>query len=134
MLVAVIALACASASAAKEFGPGDLRLCNTRSCVTVNDRPLLRALSSFIYTGPQPTRATAPRRGAAAFELRFSNAYVAGVIGTAKLDRFYSYGVYCGRFLAGHWYRIPANVARHLRRLTAGLSPLRLKGSRPRSC
>src|SRR6266516_8126703 len=89
------------AATAKNFGPGDLRLCNTRHCVTIVDRPLLRALSSFIYTGPQPGRADNPRRGAPALELRFDNGYVAGVIGGARLDRFYSYGVYCGRFLTG---------------------------------
>ena len=44
--------------------------------------------------------------GAPSFELRFDNDYVTGIVATARLDRFLSYGVNTGRFEAGRWYRV----------------------------
>jgi hypothetical protein len=57
----VVALTFTAASAAKEFKPGDLRICNGNACVTITDQKLLDALGSFIYMEPQP--AIVRRRG-----------------------------------------------------------------------
>jgi len=122
------------AATAKEFEPGDLRLCNARNCVTIVDRALLRSLGAFVYTGAQPDRISAPKRGAAALQLRFDNGYVAGLIGGRRFDRFYSFGVFCGRFVTGSWYRMPASSSLELRRLAAGHRPLRVPARMPRSC
>jgi hypothetical protein len=129
-----LALVCAPAVSAKNFRPGDLLLCNARTCSIVRDRALLRAFGSFIYTGAQPRQARAPARGAPALQLRFDNGYVAGMIAGSRLDRFYSFGVFCGRFVTGRWYRLPPSAIRGVRQLTAGLRPMRLVGSMPRSC
>ena len=125
-LVAASALIGATGSAAKEFGPGDLRLCDTTRCVRIVDGDAVQLLSRFYYTGPQPPRAARPRWGARAFELRFSNGYVTGVVGGAALDRFLSFGVHTERFRSKAWYRMPAPAARELRRLAADLVPLRV--------
>ena len=125
-LVAAAALISANSSAAKEFGPGDLRLCDKTRCVPIVDGDAVQLLSRFYYTGQQPPRTSRPRWGARAFELRFSNGYVTGVAGGAALDRFLSFGVHNERFRQGAWYRIPAAAARELRRLTTGLEPLRV--------
>ena len=49
-----------------------------------------------------------------------------GIVATARLDRFLSYGVNLGRFQRGIWYRVPARLASELRKLTAGMKPLRV--------
>ena len=91
------------------------------------NRPALSALSAFYYIGTgRPMRAPRPALGAPAFELRFDNGYVTGIVGMARLDRFLSYGVNLDRFDAGVWYRVPVRAAKELRRLTAGISPLRV--------
>jgi hypothetical protein len=125
-LVAAAALIGATGSAAKEFGPGDLRLCDTKHCVPIVDLDAVQLLSRFYYTGPQPPRAARPRWGARAFELRFSNGYVTGVVGGAALDRFLSFGVHAERFRSSAWYRMTPAAARELRRLANGLVPLRV--------
>jgi hypothetical protein len=125
-LVAAAALIGAAGSAAKEFGPGDLRLCDTRHCVPIVDRDAVQLLSRFYYTGPQPTRTSRPHWGARAFELRFTNGYVTGVVGGSALDRFLSFGVHTERFRSKAWYRVPPAAARELRRLSSGLEPLRV--------
>jgi hypothetical protein len=120
-------LVAASAAAAKEFRPGDLRICNRARCVAIRNRPVLTLLGAFYYTGRKaPPSAGAAHLGARAFELRFRNGYVTGIVATARLDRFLSYGVNLGRFAAGRWYRLPDRVARALRRLAAPLRPLRV--------
>jgi hypothetical protein len=125
-LLAAAALAVIPAATAKEFKPGDLRVCNAKRCVPITNRALMPLLGSFYY-GPRAARAAAPvRLGARYFELRFSNGYVTGIAATARLDRFLSYGVYLGRFQRGTWYRIPTRIAAELRRLTAGMKPLRV--------
>ena len=86
----------------------------------------LDALGSFIYLGPQPAIVGSPRLGVAYFELRFRNGYVPGIVATAKLDRWLSYGVYLGRFARGRWYQVPARAAAGLRELAVSLEPLRL--------
>jgi hypothetical protein len=130
-LVAFVAtavfLSMTAAAETKEFEPGDLRICNVTRCVPVMNRPAVRALAVLYYTGTEPPRRVArPALGARSFELRFENSYVTGIVATARLDRFLSYGVNTGRLQAGQWYRVPAKASRELRRLAAGLVPLRL--------
>jgi hypothetical protein len=115
-----------SVATAKDFGPGDLRVCNVKRCVPIKNRNVLPLLGSFYYSGPPPAIVRAPRMGAPMFELRFKNGYVTGIVATSKLDRFLSYGVYLGRFRRGRWYRVPSRMALELRRLTARLEPLRV--------
>jgi hypothetical protein len=125
LAVFIVALA-PSAATAKDFGPGDLRVCNGNRCIPITNRDVLPALGSFYYGGPQPVAAPAVRMGAPAYQLRFRNGYVTGIVATAKLDRFLSYGVYLGRFRRGQWYRVPDAIAGELRRLAIGLAPLRV--------
>jgi hypothetical protein len=115
-----------SDATAKNFGPGDLRLCGAGRCVSIKDRGVLRAFSSFYYGGPRPGVVDSPRRGAPAFQLRFRNGYVSGIAGGARLDRMLLYGVNCGRFQRGTWYRLPRPLALWLRELAAPLQPLRV--------
>jgi hypothetical protein len=122
----LLALTFTATSAAKEFKPGDLRICNANRCVTITDKKLLDALGSFIYMGPQPAIVRSPRLGVAYFELKFRNGYVPGIVATAKLDRWLSYGVYLGRFARGRWYHVPARAAAGMRELTVSLKPSRL--------
>jgi hypothetical protein len=122
---AVILLLAPPAALAKEFEPGDLRICNARRCVPVMNRPALTALGVFYYIGTKPPpRAPRAHVGAPSFELRFDNGYVTGIVATA--DRFLSYGVNLGRFDRGRWYRVPPKAARELQRLTASLRPIPL--------
>jgi hypothetical protein len=127
-------LICASVAAAKDFHPGDLRLCGAARCVAVTDRAALRDLSSFVYGTRRVTIVRSPRVGAPVYELRFRNGYVAGMVGAGRVDRFRSHGVICGRFQRGKWYGLPARVSRELRSLAAPLEPLRLSRAVPRSC
>jgi hypothetical protein len=126
-LLAVTTLLAAPAATAKDFAPGDLRVCSGQRCVPITSRPLLKPLGAFYYTGRKPpVVASAPHLGAPAFELRFRNGYATGIVATAKLDRFLSYGVNLGWFTRGQWYRLPSSVARELRTLAAPLEPLRV--------
>jgi hypothetical protein len=125
-LVAAVALIGAAGGAAKQFGPGDLRVCGTEACVPITNPAAVKALSRLYYLGPQPATAPRPRWGASAFELRFDNGYVTGAVGGARLDGFVSFGVFLERFRRGSWYRVPPQAARELRRLTADLEPLRV--------
>jgi hypothetical protein len=121
------ALAATPAATAKDFGPGDLRVCNAHRCVPIVNRAVLPLLGRFYYLDSQVPHVVArPRLGTPAFELRFKNGYVTGIAGAAGLDRFLSYGVNTSRFERGIWYRVPARVATELRKLTAGMKPLRL--------
>ena len=123
-----------TAATAKDFKPGDLRVCNAKRCIPIMNRVAAQAFAYFIYKGPQPAVARSPRVGAPSFDLRFKNGYAAGRVASAALDRFQSYGVVCGRFREGVWYRLPARAVLELRRLTASLKPLRLPAAVPRSC
>ncbi len=125
-LAAALGLFAGPAAVAKDFQPGDLRLCNSRRCVPVVGARATKALAGFYYTAAQPARALPVALGTPAFQLRFRNGYVTGIVATAKLDRFLSYGVYLERFQRGVWYRLPDVAARELRRLAAGLTPLRI--------
>jgi hypothetical protein len=126
-LLAAAALAVIPFAAAKDFGPGDLRVCNAHRCVPIVNRAVLPLLGRFYYADAyHPRVVPRARLGARYFELRFSNGYVTGIAATAKLDRFLSYGVYVERFHRGAWYRIPTRLSAELRRLTAGMKPLRV--------
>lgn len=117
---------------AKEFGPGDLRVCNAHRCTAITTSNVLKQLGDFYYGGAPPVSVPAPHRGAIEYELRFRNGYVTGIVASARLDRFLSYGVNMNRFRGGRWYRLPAETAQALRRLTVTLTPLRLTRSAER--
>ena len=126
-LLAAAALVATPAATAKDFGPGDLRVCNAQRCAPVVNRAVLPLLGRFYYLDAHDPRvAPRVRLGAPYFELRFKNGYVTGIAASARLDRFLSYGVNLGRFHRGVWYRIPARLASELRALTAGMKPLRV--------
>ena len=124
--LASVAVLGVPAAAAKDFGPGDLRVCNATRCVPIVKRSILPALGSFYYSGPEPKVMTAARLGAPAYQLRFRNGYVTGIVATPMLDRFLSYGVHLERFKRGIWYRVPDGLAGELRRLVADLRPMRV--------
>ncbi|MFN2469454.1 MAG: hypothetical protein ABR583_00355 [Gaiellaceae bacterium] len=111
---------------AKDFKPGDLRMCGAAKCVVITEREATKGFASLIYTGGPPKRAAAPQLGVRYFELRFKNGYVPGIVAAARLDRFLSHGLVLSRFRRGTWYRVPVAAARKLRALGAGLRPLRL--------
>jgi hypothetical protein len=122
--VAAVLVAVPGATA-KEFQPGDLRICDHHRCVAITNQSVLNLLGAFYYTGQEsPAKAHAPRLGARAFELRFDNGYATGMVATRKLDRFLSFGVNLGRFSRGQWYRLPYGAPRELRRLATALEPL----------
>ena len=125
LLAAAMLLVLPSASA-KNFGPGDLRVCDATRCVAIVNREVLPQLGSFYYSGPSPARVRGPALGAPYYELRFDNDYVTGIVATRRLDRFLSYGVYLGRFARNGWYAVPRPLSEELRRLTVGLRPLRV--------
>lgn len=124
--VAVTALVALPAASAKDFQPGDVRICNTTHCVAVIDRDALRLLAAFYYGDRTPARVRRPTLGVPYYELRYRNGYATGIVATRRLDRFLSYGVVSGRFTRHHWYRVPLKVSREFRRLTGDLRPLRL--------
>ena len=124
--LAAAALVGVPAATAKDFGPGDLSVCNHDRCVPIVKRSILPLLGDFYYGGKSPPTAARPRLGAAIYELRFRSGYVTGIVATRGRDRFLSYGVHTGYFQPGTWYRVPPRFARELRRLTARLEPLRL--------
>jgi hypothetical protein len=126
VLVALSALLVGPSASAKDFGPGDLRVCNSTRCVAIMNRQVLPQLGSFYYRGPAPARIHRPELGAPYYELRFRNGYVTGIVATRRLDRFLSYGVYLGRFARGRWYAVPPRLSEELRLLTADLRPLHL--------
>jgi hypothetical protein len=132
MRIFLVGLAGASAllvvpsASAKDFGPGDLRVCNATRCVAIVSRDVLPQIGSFYYSGPPPARVRRPALGAPYYELRFRNDYVTGIIATRRLDRFLSYGVHLERFAPNRWYAVLRPLAEELRRVTVGLRPRRL--------
>lgn len=129
LLASVVLLVAAPAALAKDFHPGDLRLCNRARCVSIRDQRALDAISRFYYGAPQPGGVRAPRNGARMYQLRFPNGYVTGFAAGTSLDRFLSGGVNLGQFAAGLWYRLPPVAARELRRLSHRLAPLHVTPS-----
>lgn len=128
-LVAAWALLVLPSASAKDFGPGDLRLCNSTRCVPIVNRDVLPHLGSFYYSGPTPARVSGPPLGTRCYELRFRNNYVTGIVATRRLDRFLSYGVHLGRFARNKWYAVPRGLSQELRRLAVSLRPLQLTRS-----
>jgi len=122
-IAALAVLLGAGGAGAKEFAPGDVRVCDATRCVPVMRPTMVRLLARFIYTGPTPATVARPAWGAPAFELRYRNGYATGVIGSTRLDRFLSFGVYAERFRPRVWYRVPPELGVELRRLTAGMKP-----------
>jgi hypothetical protein len=114
----------APAATAKDFRPGDLRLCGANRCLAINNPQVLRALSAFYYAAGQPPTAAAPELGVRAYELKFRNGYVTGIVAADNLDTFLSYGVNLGRFSKGTWYAVPAQISAGLERLAWLLRPL----------
>lgn len=125
-LVAASALLAVPSASAKDFQPGDLRVCNRAHCVAIVSRAVLPVLGPFYYTGPCPARVRRPKLGARYYELRYPNGYVTGIVTTRRLDRFLTYGVNDGRFARDTWYAVPRKFSAELRRLTVHLRPLRL--------
>jgi hypothetical protein len=131
LLVAV--LLAVPVARAKDLGPGDLRVCGRNHCVTITSPTVLRILSSHYWGASTAPVASRVSMGAPAFELRFADGSVSGIVATARLDHFRAHGFACGRFERGRWYRFPARAVTELERLTVGLTPLRVT-SPPRSC
>jgi hypothetical protein len=131
---AAVALAAAAALAAvfvpsasaKEFNPGDLRVCAASRCVAITDQPALDAIGAFYYGPSAPRPAAAPNPRTRYVELRFPNGYVTGVAAGARFDRFLSFGVNLDQFAGRTWYRIPAAAAAEIRQLALQLRPRRL--------
>jgi hypothetical protein len=124
--LAAPALLVLPSASAKDFGPGDLRVCNATRCVPIVEKEVLPLLGSFYYSGPALAHMSQPPLGTAYYQLRFRNNYVTGIVATRQLDRFLSYGVHLERFTRDIWYAVPARLSAELRRLTAGLRPLRV--------
>jgi hypothetical protein len=125
-LVAVSTLLVLPSAAAKDFGPGDLRVCNGTRCVAIVNRDVLPQFASFYYSDRHLALMRRPALGAPYYELRFSNDYVTGIVATRALDRFLSYGVHLERFASDRWYAIPRQLSEELHQLTVGLRPLRV--------
>jgi hypothetical protein len=122
-LAAVLALVAVPGAAAKDFRPGDLRVCAAGRCVPITDQPVLDALSAFYYGSAAPVRVAAPTPRAPYVQLQFGNGYVTGVASGLHFDRFLSFGVNLGRFAPRTWYAIPARVAAEIARLAARVRP-----------
>jgi hypothetical protein len=113
-------------ASAKDFQPGDLRLCNRARCVAIVNRDVLPVIGPFYYTGSCPARVRGPKLGAPYYELRNRTGYVTGIVATRLLDRFLTYGVIDERFARDIWYAVPRTLSGELRRLTVDLRPFRL--------
>ena len=123
VLAATATLLAVPAAIAKDFGPGDLRVCGRERCVAIMNPGVLRILSAY-YRGPgRAPRAGPVRNGAPAFELRFRNGYASGLVASTWLNRFRAYGFFCGRFERGKWYRFPARAVAEVRRQVADQAP-----------
>jgi hypothetical protein len=123
LLSSVVAI---PAATAKDFRPGDLRLCNSIRCVAVVNRQVLPLVGSFYYGSGRLTHVRRPSLGAPYYELRFRNGYATAIVATHQFDRFLSYGVNTSRFARNAWYRAPKRLATEFRRLATDLRPLRL--------
>ena len=130
-LAAAWALLALPSASAKNFGPGDLQVCNATRCVAIVNRSVLPQLSSFYIRGPLPARVRRPPLGTPYYELRFrEDGFVTGIVATRRLDRFLSYGEAPQlrrpgrRFTRNTWYAVPRRMSVELRRLTDALRPL----------
>jgi hypothetical protein len=125
--LAVSALFLVPTAGAKEFQPGDLRVCGAVHCRVLTDAATTRAFGALLYGPGAVASAPTPGLGAPVFRLRFRDGS-AGVILSATVFRVH--GLNCGRFRRGRWYRLPVP----LRGLTAGLKPRLLRPAVPHSC
>ena len=116
-----------AAVSAKEFQPGDLRVCGATQCRVIKDESVTNRFGSFLYGEGRVAFARTPKVGSPVFQLRFKRG-PAGVIVNDTSARIH--GLNCGRFRRGRWYPLP----RELHGLARGLRPKRLRGSAPRSC
>ena len=121
VVVAVVVLV--PGAAAKDFRPGDLRVCAASRCLPIENQPALDAIGAFYYGSAPPTRARSPGPGAPCVELRFRNGYVTGVAAGLRFDRFLSFGVNLDQFAARTWYATPARAALEIGRLATRLRP-----------
>jgi hypothetical protein len=126
ILCAASALLVLTSASAKDFRPGDLRVCNKTRCIAIVNHDVLPEIGSFYYNGPCPERVRRPKLGAPYYELRTPNGYVTGIVATRRLDPFLTYGVNDGRFARDRWYAVPRKLSGELRRLTVDLHPRRL--------
>ena len=127
LLAASILLLGTPAASAKDFRPGDLRVCGAVHCRVVTERAQARAFSAFLYGNGRLVRASAPRVGSPVFQLRLKDGFVAALLSRASIR---VHGLYCERFMRGRWYRLPPS----LRNIGAGLEPKRLRSTVPHSC
>lgn len=124
LLPVLVVLALPSAAAAKQFRPGDLKICGRSGrCVAIRSQSVLNAMGAFYYGNGALTEVRAPSNGAPEVQLVFSNGYVSGI---AVDGSFLSYGVKMGRFSTGVWYRLPSSTSRPLVALSGPVQPLRL--------
>jgi hypothetical protein len=80
VLIALAALLVLPSASAKDFGPGDLRVCNSTRCVPIVNPVVLPHLGMFYFSGPPPARIPRPTLRAPYYELRSSrNGYVTGM-------------------------------------------------------
>jgi hypothetical protein len=133
VLAATATLLAVPAAVAKDFGPGDLRVCGRDRCVAIKNPGVMRILSAYYWGPERAPRASPVRNGAPGLELRFRDGHPSGMVASTWLNRFRAYGFFCGRFERGRWYRFPARAVAELRLLTEGLKPLRVSAP-PRSC
>jgi hypothetical protein len=88
VLIATAALLAVPAATAKDFAPGDLRVCGRTQCVSIMNRSVLRVLSAY-YWGPRRILRAGPvRHGAPGFELRFRDGRPSGMVASTWLNRF----------------------------------------------
>lgn len=129
LLLAGLLLVLPASAIAKDFRPGDVRLCNNKRCIALKDPAVLAALARFYYSGPQPGVARPARLRSPSYELRFRNGYPTGLVAGVHLDRFLSFGVNEGRFSGGTWYEAPPAATAAILKLRAALKPTRLTRS-----
>jgi hypothetical protein len=119
-----LALWLAPLAEAKDFKPGDVRVCVAATCLPLDDRGALNALSAFYYYAKDlPRSVTAPAARAPYVELRYRNGYVTGVAAGLRFNHFLSYGVNLGQFQARTWYSIPARASVAIKLLATRLRP-----------
>jgi hypothetical protein len=109
---------------AKDFKPGDIRVCAAAQCMVLRNRQALNTLGDFYYREARVPKATkAPPSHSRYVELRFPNGYVSGIMAGAHFDHFLSYGVNVEQFKARTWYAVPPRAATAIARLAAQLHP-----------
>ena len=133
-MLASVAVLSASSAVAKDFGPGDARVCDDVGCEPIMDRAAARQLASFLFAGPQPERVWHPAPGSPSFELRLRRGRVIGDVGGRWLNRARVPTLNCDRFSGRGWYRLPSDLARELRALTEGRPGMPLGPPPSRTC